>query len=79
MISSCPAHNGVHELSLGTKSKNLLAMSGKKALNLHHPTLKVKADRHVYGQNFKTTQKDIKDELLRRHLAATKYSGKNGK
>jgi hypothetical protein len=49
---------------------------GKKAQNLHHPTLKVKADRHVYGQNFKTTQKDIKDELLRRHLAATKYSGK---
>ena len=48
---------------------------GKKAQNLHHPTLKVKADRHVYGQNFKTTQKDIKDELLRRHLAATKYSG----
>jgi hypothetical protein len=61
------------------KVKKSIGDVGKKALNLHHPTLKVKADRHVYGQNFKTTQKDIKDELLRRHLAATKYSGKNGK
>ena len=58
------------------KVKKSIGDVGKKALNLHHPTLKVKADRHVYGQNFKTTQKDIKDELLRRHLAATKYSGK---
>ena len=48
---------------------------GKKAHNLHHPTLKAKADRHVYGLNFTTTQ-NTKDELLRRHLAATKYSGK---
>ena len=58
------------------KVEKSIGDAGKKALNLHHPTLKVKADRHVYGQNFKTTQKDIKDELLRRHLAATKYSGK---
>ena len=58
------------------KVEKSIGDAGKMALNLHHPTLKVKADRHVYGQNFKTTQKDIKDELLRRHLAATKYSGK---